>query len=65
MEWLSQNWVWIVLAGAFLGMQFFGRHGGGGGGGCCGGGHGGGRKPDESGELPPKAAIDAKSGHPH
>ncbi|MBK5204898.1 MAG: hypothetical protein JJD98_05670 [Polaromonas sp.] len=32
MEWLSQNWIWLVFGGA---MFFMMRRGGG----CCGGGH--------------------------
>ena len=40
MEWLSQNWAWIVLIAGFLGFQLFGRRGHGAAGGCCGGGHG-------------------------
>lgn len=30
MEWISGNWIWILLIGGFLAMRFFG-------GGCCGG----------------------------
>jgi hypothetical protein len=65
MEWLSQNWGWIVLAGAFLGMHFFGNRSHVGVGGCCGGGHGGGGKPDEGGQLPTKREIDGYVGHRH
>lgn len=52
MQWLAQNWLWILFAVAFFGMHLFGhgghgahggheRHGGRnenerGGGGCCG-----------------------------
>ena len=39
MEWLSENWVWVVVAVAFVAMHLFG-HGGH-------GGHGGGRRDDE------------------
>ncbi len=35
MEWLSQNWIWLVLG---IGMVMMMRRGGAGG--CCGGGHG-------------------------
>ena len=34
MDWLSQNWIWVLIFAAFIGMHLFG-HGG------CGGGHGG------------------------
>jgi len=42
MEWLNDNWLWLLLFGGMFGMHLFGhgRHGAGGGGGCCGGGHG-------------------------
>lgn len=41
MEWLTENWVWVVVTVAFVAMHLFG-HGGH-------GGHGGGRR-DEKGE---------------
>lgn len=47
MDWLAENWVWVLIGIAFVGMHFIGhgRHGGHGGhgskdskgGGCCGG----------------------------
>jgi hypothetical protein len=39
MEWLAQDWVWIVIFGLFIGMHLFGHGGHGGRGGH--GGHGG------------------------
>ncbi len=42
MEWLSQNWVWVLFLAAFIAMPMFGhgRHGEHSGhGGGCGGGH--------------------------
>ncbi len=54
MEWLSQNWFWVVVFVAFFAMHLFG-HGGG-----CGGGHE--RRPPsgkEEKEVPPP------SGHRH
>ncbi len=51
MDWLSQNWIWVVVFVAFIGMHLFGHggHGGRGGhGGCCGGGN---QRP--AGEEPP------------
>ncbi len=42
MEWIGENWIWLLLVGGMIGMHLFGhgKHGGGGGGGggCCGGG---------------------------
>jgi hypothetical protein len=38
MDWIAQNWVWMVFAVAFIAMHLFG-HGGHGGSGGCGGGH--------------------------
>ena len=35
MQWLSQNWIWVLVFVAFIAMHMFG-HGGHGG---CGGGH--------------------------
>lgn len=45
MEWLGENWIWVVLFGAMGAMHLFGHgkggHGKGAGHGCCGGaGHG-------------------------
>ncbi len=50
MEWITDNWIWLLLGGGMVGMHLFGhgRHKGqggahgGGGMGCCGGS--GGRK---------------------
>lgn len=48
MEWLTQNWFWVVVFVAFVAMHLFGHggHGGHGGGGYE-GGHGQQRPPDE------------------
>ena len=50
MEWLAQNWVWVLLIGAFIAMHLFG-HGGH-------GGHGGGHDDRKSreGDSEPRAA---------
>ena len=40
MQWLSENWVFLLIAIAFIAMHLFG-HGGH-------GGHGGPREPDEA-----------------
>jgi hypothetical protein len=39
MEWLSENWVWVLIGVAFVAMHMFGHggHGGLGGGGRSGG----------------------------
>ncbi len=39
MEWLAENWFWVVVFVAFFAIHLFG-HGGHGGGGCGHGGHG-------------------------
>ena len=62
MEWLSENWVWVLIGVAFIAMHMFGhgghgRHGGHGGGSC-----GGRRTSDDSAE--PRDA-DAPSAHRH
>ncbi|MDH5246223.1 MAG: hypothetical protein OEW98_07220 [Betaproteobacteria bacterium] len=61
MEWLSQNWGWLILAGAFLGMHFFGHRNHGGAGGCCDGGHGEGRRPDGKGKMAREEATDGSA----
>lgn len=57
-ELLSKYWIWIVLAGIFLAMHWFGRFG-------CGGGHrhGGqsGEETDKSGEGKKLAAQSGSS----
>lgn len=59
MEWLQQNWVWMVFV-VFIGVYLFGRRGGGGGGGgCCGGGD---NQRPAGGEEPGK---DKPQGHQH
>ena len=56
MDWLAQNWIWVIFFGLFIGMHLFG-HGGHGGG--CGGGHD--RQP--TGGEPP--GRDTPQGHHH
>jgi len=59
MQWLTENWVWVLIAAAFIGMHFFGHGGHGGhGGGGCGGGHGGGDSSDKKDSRKP-------AGHQH
>lgn len=61
MDWLTQNWIWVVIFVLFIGMHLFGHggHGGRGGHGGCGGGDGqrpvGGKRPGE----------DKPQGHQH
>jgi len=54
MEWITDNWVWLLLFGGMFGMHFFGhgRHGAGGGGGCCGGGHAHGQDKTAKADAP-------------
>lgn len=49
MDWLSQNWVWVLIFIAFFGMHMFG-HGGHGGHGRSGGHKRPGTDPGESSE---------------
>lgn len=61
MEWLAQNWIWVVIFVLFISMHLFGhrrRGGGGGHGGCCGGDD---QRPAD-GEQPGK---DKPQGHQH
>ena len=58
MEWLTQNWIWVVIFVLFIGMHLFGHGGHGGRGGCC-GGHD--QRPAD-GEQPGK---DKPQGHQH
>jgi hypothetical protein len=65
-DWLSQYWVWILIAAAFVGIHLFGHGRGGhaahgssghGGGGCCGGSV---SRKDKEGTSSP-----APDGHQH
>ena len=51
MDWLAQNWFWVVLGGLFVWMMF--GHGGG----CCGGHaeHGGHKASGDDGSDAPQA----------
>lgn len=67
MEWLTQNWIWLVLGigAAFLFSRSV-RGGHGGHGGCCGGaGHGESGKRGEHGSTSPKDAVNSTAGHQH
>lgn len=59
MDWLSENWVWVVVGVAFVAMHIFG-HGGH-------GGHGGHRKSEDGERKPRKDDEPAapRGGHQH
>lgn len=57
MEWLMENWFWVLIGILFVAMHMFG-HGGHGG-----GGHGGYGTPDKPDAGP--ADSDKPSGHRH
>jgi len=59
MEWLAENWLWIVFAIAFVAMHMFGH-----------GGHGkhsghGGQGNNNNNEKLPQKGSDFGSGHHH
>jgi hypothetical protein len=64
MQWLADNWIWLVVIGGMVGMHMFGHghgaHGKGGGGGCCGGGTDKAKEPGAANREP-----GAASGHQH
>lgn len=61
MEWLSQNWFWLVIFVIFMAMHLFGHQGHGGHGGGCGGGTG-----EDEGKSSPRRGEDEKmAGHRH
>ena len=61
MEWLAQNWVWVLFFAGFIAMHMFGHGGHGGHGGHC-GGHGGPKPGGKDGTQP---APERGSGHQH
>ena len=56
MDWLAQNWLWVLVFVIFIGLHLFG-HGGHGG---HGGGHGRHRPSDKG-----NAKVDKSQGHQH
>ena len=54
MNWLSANWIWILIAVAILGMHMFGH-----------GGHGCHGRHENSRESSPKRPADDTAGHRH
>lgn len=61
MDWLLQNWVWVLVFVAFIGMHLFGH---GGHGGCGGhGGHGGEEDQRPTGKQEP--GKDRPQSHQH
>ena len=65
MDWLSQNWIWVIVLVAFVWMHLYGH--GGGHGGCGGhGGHGGHKGDRERGSTEEEqAGKDGPQGHRH
>ena len=59
MEWLAENWFWVLIGVLFVVMHMFG-HGGHGGGGRGHGGHSSMDKPDTG-----TAGSEKPSGHRH
>lgn len=58
MEWLSENWFWVLIVVVFIAMHLFG-HGGH-------GGHGGHEEhEDYEGEKHPPKRSDSGTGHRH
>ena len=61
MEWLSQNWLWLVFGIVMVMMMRRGGHGG-----CCGGGgHGGDDKRPEAEGSQTKDVVAGSAGHHH
>jgi len=59
MEWLSQNWLWLLFGIGMVVMMRRGGHGG-----CCGGGgHGGGDKRPEGEGSQSKNTVVGGAGH--
>ena len=65
MDWLAENWVWVLVGAAFIGMHLFGHggHGGHRGHGGHGGGCSGAQKNDR--DSPERRSDDTQVGHRH
>ena len=63
MEWLAENWFWVVIGILFVAMHMFGHGGNGGHGGGGHGGHGASDKTDKPDK--PDSNQDRPSGHRH
>lgn len=61
MDWLAQNWIWILVALLFVSMHF--GHGGHGGG--CGGSHGRHRPRRDGNRDADAASKNQPQGHQH
>ena len=61
MQWLAQNWFWVLIFVLFIGLHLFGHGSHGGRGGGC-GGHGGQKRPDEKDR---DTATKSSTGHQH
>ena len=64
MEWLSQNWIWVLLIAAFIAMHMFG-HGGHRGHGGHGGSSDGGNKDAKPASKDDVQRTTKQSGHQH
>ena len=64
MEWLSQNWVWVLFFAGMIAMHMFGHggHGGHGGHSGHGGGYSGSKPADKDSE---QRTAEQGSGHQH
>lgn len=60
MEWLLQNWFWVVVFVAFFAMHLFGHGGHGSHSGGCSGGHGSHKDKDAK-----KVSTEKPTGHQH
>lgn len=54
MDWLAQNWVWVIILVAFVGLHLFGH-----------GGHGGHGEDDEPRRPTDKPRRASPGGHQH
>lgn len=55
MDWIAQNWIWIIFAVAFVAMHLFGHRGRGG----CGSGHRHSEPKDADGDRRQRQSIPA------
>lgn len=65
MEWLSQNWVWLLFVAAMIAMHMFGHGGHGGHGGHSGGTSSGDSDPKPAGKEDVQRPSKKEPGHHH
>ncbi|MCB1740432.1 MAG: DUF2933 domain-containing protein [Burkholderiaceae bacterium] len=67
MDWLTENWIWVIFGVAFIAMHLFGHggHGRHGGGGCGHGSDEGHRDPTRSTADGPPATPANRAREPH